>query len=48
MDCSRPGHYLPEFVQTHVHWVTDIILPLKVSFIYLSKSLKSILSNNLS
>ena len=29
MDCSIPGfpalHYLPEFVQTHVHWVNDAI-----------------------
>ena len=29
MDCSIPGfgvlHYLPEFVQTHVHWVGDAI-----------------------
>ena len=27
MDCSTPGfpvlHYLPEFAQTHVHWVND-------------------------
>ena len=31
MDCSTPGfpvlHYLPEFVQTHVHWVGDVIQP---------------------
>ena len=29
MDCSTPGfpvlHYLPEFAQTHVHWVGDVI-----------------------
>ena len=29
MDCSTPGspvlHYLPEFVETHVHWVGDVI-----------------------
>ena len=29
MDCSTPGfpvlHYLPELVQTHVHWVADVI-----------------------
>ena len=28
MDCSTPGfllHHLPEFAQTHVHWVSDII-----------------------
>ena len=31
VDCSMPGfpalHYLPEFVQTHVHWVRDAIQP---------------------
>ena len=31
MGCSRPGslvlHHLPEFVQTHVHWVIDAIQP---------------------
>ena len=31
MDCSMPGfpvhHYLPEFAQTHVHWVGDAIHP---------------------
>ena len=31
MDCNIPGfpvlHYLPEFVQTHVHWVSDAIEP---------------------
>ena len=31
MDCSTPGfpvlHYLPEFDQTHVHWVGDAIQP---------------------
>ena len=31
MDCSTPGfpvpQYLPEFTQTHVHWVSDIIQP---------------------
>ena len=29
MDCSMPGfpvlHYLPEFAQAHVHWVSDAI-----------------------
>ena len=29
MDCSSPGfssfHHLPEFAQTHVHWVSDAI-----------------------
>ena len=31
MDCSMSGfsvlHYLPEFAQTHVHWVSDAIQP---------------------
>ena len=31
MDCGRPGlpvhHQLPEFIQTHVHWVGDAIQP---------------------
>ena len=31
MHCSTPGfpvlHYLPEFCQTHVHWVSDAIQP---------------------
>ena len=31
MDCSMPGfsvlHYLPEFVQTHVHWIGHAIQP---------------------
>ena len=31
MDCSAPGfsvhHYLPEFAQIHVHWVSDTIQP---------------------
>ena len=31
MDCGTSGflalHYLPEFVQTHVHWVDDSIQP---------------------
>ena len=30
-NCSMPGfrvlHYLPEFALTHVHWVSDAILP---------------------
>ena len=29
MDCSTPGfpvlHHLPEFAQTHVHWVSDAL-----------------------
>ena len=31
MDCSIPGfpvlHYLPDFAQTHVHWVGDVTQP---------------------
>ena len=31
MNCSTPGspilHYLPEFTQIHVHWVSDAIKP---------------------
>ena len=31
MDCNTPGfpvlHHLPEFAQTHVHWVDDAIQP---------------------
>ena len=31
MDCSMPGlpvhHQIPEFTQTHVHWVNDAIQP---------------------
>ena len=31
MDCSIPGlpvlHYLPEFAQTHIHWVNNAIQP---------------------
>ena len=31
MDCSMPGspvlHHLPEFTQTHVHWVDDALQP---------------------
>ena len=31
MNCSTPGfpvlHHLPEFAQTHVHWVSDAIQP---------------------
>ena len=36
MDCSMPGlpvhHQLLEFTQTHVHWVSDAILPLSLSY----------------
>ena len=47
MDCSIPGfpvlHYLPEFAQTHVHWVNDTIqLPCLLSSPSLSLNLSSI------
>ena len=36
MDCSTPGlpvhHQLPEFTQTHVHWVSDAISSSVISF----------------
>ena len=36
MDCSTPGlpvkHQLPEFPQTHVHWVSDAIQPSPPAF----------------
>ena len=39
MDCSMPGfpvlHYLPDYAQTHVHWVGDTI---KLSYPLLSPS----------
>ena len=35
MDCSIPGspvlHYLPEFAQIHVHWVSDATQPSTIS-----------------
>ena len=35
MDCNMPGssvfHYLPEFAQTHVHWVSNAILTISSS-----------------
>ena len=31
MDCSTPGfpvhHQLPEFIQTYIHWISDVIQP---------------------
>ena len=31
MDCTTPGfpilHHLPEFAQTHFHWISDVIQP---------------------
>ena len=36
MDCSMPGfpvlHYLPEFAQIHVHWVTDAGMGVGVAY----------------
>ena len=38
MDCSMPGfpvlHCLPEFTQTHVHWVSDAIQPFLCMLMY--------------
>ena len=35
MHCSKPGfpvlHHLPEFAQTHVHWICDTIQPISSS-----------------
>ena len=45
MDCSTPGfpvlHYLPEFAQTHVHWVSDAIQPSQSSVIPFSSCSQS-------
>ena len=42
MDCSMPGfpvhHLLPEFAQTHVHWVGDAILTILSSVVPFSHS----------
>ena len=47
MNCSTPGlpvlYYLPEFVQTHVHWVSDAIQPSHPLFPFLL--LPSVFSN---
>ena len=44
MNCSTPGfpvlHYLPEFAQTHVHWVSDAIQP-SLSVAFFSSCLQS-------
>ena len=38
MDCSKPGlpvhHQLPEFTQTHVHWVSDAIQPSRLLLLH--------------
>ena len=45
MDCSTPGlavhHQLPEFMQTHVHWVSDTIQPFSCSVAPFSSCLQS-------
>ena len=45
MDCSTPGlpvhHQLPEFTQTHVHWVGDAIQPSHPLVIPFSSCLQS-------
>ena len=37
MNCSMPGfpvlHYLPEFAQTHINWVSDVIQPFSCSVV---------------
>ena len=45
MDCSVPGfpvyHQLPEFTQTHVHWIGDAIQPSHPSVVPFSSHLQS-------
>ena len=45
-NCSMPVflvlHYLPEFVQTHVHWFSDAIQPISSSVIPFSSCLHSL------
>ena len=44
MDCSTPGlpvhHQLPEFTQTHIHWVGDAIQPISSFVIPFSSHLQ--------
>ena len=39
MNCSTPGlpvhHQLPEFTQTHIHQVSDVIQPLLIIYVWL-------------
>ena len=46
MTCSTPGfpifHYLPEFAQTHIHWVIDAIQPSQTPFSSCSQSFPAI------
>ena len=49
MDCSMPGfpvlHYIPEFVQTHVHWSIESMMPSKhLIFCHLLLLLPSVFS----
>ena len=49
MDCSTPGfpvlQFLPEFAQTHVHWVSDAIQPISSSVAAFSFCLQSFSSS---
>ena len=49
MDCSAPGlpvhHQLPEFTQTHVRWVSDVIPTISSSVVPFSSCLPSTFSN---
>ena len=49
MDCSAPGlpvhHQLPEFTQTHVCWVSDVIPTISSSVVPFSSCLPSTFSN---
>ena len=44
-DCSTPGflvlHHLPEFAQTHVHWVSDAIQPSPPLIKWISESFQT-------
>ena len=50
MNCSTPGfpvlHYLPEFAQTHVHWVSDAIQPSQSSVTSFSFCLQFFLASD--
>ena len=49
MDCSTPGfpvlHHLPEFAQTHVHWIGDAIQPSHPAAVPFSSGLQSVPSS---
>ena len=46
MNCSTPGvpvhHQLPEFTQTHVHWVSDAIQPISSAVVPFSSCTQSL------